>query len=58
MKTRGTIDDNQIVKLLYLSTQLPTTLQQAKECPNKLLDADNSKVDTKEYVKMLDYLDT
>ena len=45
-----------MVELLYLSTQHPPSLQQAKEHHNKILDADYSKVNTKEYVKTLEYL--
>ena len=52
----GTIHDTQIVELLYLSTQHLPTIQQAEECHNKILDADYSKMDTKEYVKSLNYL--
>jgi hypothetical protein len=56
MKPRGSLDNKETLELLYSMTQEPTVLQKAEERQNRILDADYSKVELKDYTDSLDYM--
>jgi hypothetical protein len=56
LKTRATINDNEIAHMLYHTENEPDILQEAEKRQHRILDADYRKVDVDPYVQELAHL--
>jgi hypothetical protein len=56
LKTRTTLNDNEILHLLYHAANEPDILQEAENRQNRMLDADYRKVEVDPYVQELAHL--
>jgi hypothetical protein len=56
LKTRATLNDNEILHMLYHAANEPEILQEAEERQNRILDADYRKVEVDPYVQELAHL--
>jgi hypothetical protein len=53
LKTRTTLNDNEILHMLYHAANEPDILQEAENKQNRILDADYHKVEVDPYVQEL-----
>jgi hypothetical protein len=56
LKTRATLNDNEILHMLYHAANEPDILQEAEKRQNLILDADYRKVELDPYVQELSHL--
>jgi hypothetical protein len=56
LKTRATLNDNEILHMLYHAANEPDILQEAEKRKNRILDADYRKVEIDPYVQELAHL--
>ena len=50
LKHQGTLADADVLNLIYAMQVKPPSIKEAEECQSRILDADYSAVDIKEYV--------
>jgi hypothetical protein len=56
LKTRATLSDNEILRMLYNAANEPDILQEAEKIQNRILDADYHKVEEDPFVQELEHL--